>query len=802
MIIELEKRKKQRVQSIKEVLLQNPPGICSERARIYTQVYKEKEGLPKILLRAESLKSYFENMTIYLGDQDIIPGYQASKPRTAPIFPEYSWEWIYKELDRFNKRKYDRFTIDNRTKEELREILPQWKNKSLFDTISLRQTDEVKKASEIGVISWMGQAISGEGHIVVDHELALTNGFAGLIRKTRKYSSQLRLYEPEDLNKRDFYDAAEITLQAGINFSKRLSEHAGELAEKTDNNERKRELLLIKDACSRIPAQPPETFYEALLMVWFVHLIQQIETNGHSTSLGRFDQYIFPFYKKDIDSDKINRQQALEYLEHFYLKLFSVIKVRPEKHSRTQSGYPMYQNLVVGGQTIEGKDATNELSYMCLSALADVRLPEPNFYIRVHENSPEEFLMDAMHVVKLGIGMPAFVNDKVIVRSLIKRGITYQDALNYSTMGCLEVQVPGKWGYRANGKSKVSLLKILELVLNDGKDPLTGTQLKKGRGDISEIESFEQLFQEWNDHVEYYTKIHVTADNINDKYLSEMVPNAFCSVFVRDCLVRGKHINEGGAIYDMTSGALVGLPNIGNAFAALKKLVYEDKVLTGKQIKKALEDNYEGKDGTEIQKIILNRAPKYGEDIDYVDNLTKTAVQKYIDIIPDFKNMRYKMGPIGGNYYPSTVTISANVAAGMSIGATPDGRKAFEPTADGVSPFRGTGGKGLTAIIQSVCKLPTVEMTGGQLLNLRVTNSSIKTEIGLKKLLALIQTLFDMEGWHVQINCVSTKMLKDAVKHPENYKDLVVRVAGYSALFVSLDPVLQKDIIKRMEYDV
>ena len=800
MLIELNERKKKRVQFIKEKLLQNPPGICSERARIYTQVYEEKEGLPKILLRAEALKAYLENKTIYIGEEDIIPGYQASKPRTAPIFPEYSWEWIYQEIDRFDKRDYDRFVIDNYTKKELREILPRWKNKSLFDNIWLRQPYEVKKALETGVINWMGQATSGEGHIVVDHAFALNTGFAELCQKIRNFSAQLCLYKPEDLTKRDFYDAAEITLQAAINYTRRLSEQAKKLAEKEEKPERKGELLLIKNACSRIPEQKPKTFYEALLMVWFLHLIQQVESNGHSTSLGRFDQYLYPFFKQDMEHGTIDSQKALEYLEHFYLKLFSIIKVRLEKHSRTQSGYPMYQNLVVGGQTPDGNDATNELSYLCLSALADVKLPEPNFYIRVHENSPEEFLMDAMHVVKLGTGMPAFVNDKVIVPSLIRRGVTLQDALNYSSMGCLEVQVPGKWGYRANGKSKVNLLKILELVLNDGKDPITGVQLKKGKGDISEIESFEDLLQEWNDHVEFYTKIHVTADNINDKYLSEMVPNAFCSIFVRDCLVRGESINEGGAIYDMTSGALVGLPNVGNAFAAIKKLVYEDNIITGKQIKKAIQKNYEGKENSLIQNILLNRAPKYGEDIDSVDNLAKIALQKYIDIIPSFKNMRNNKGPIGGNYYPSTVTISANVAAGMSIGATPDGRKAFEPTADGVSPSRSTAKEGPTAIIKSVCKLPTIEMTGGQLLNLRVSNSSLETEVGLKKLLAIIQTMFAMDGWHIQINCVSTEILKDAIKHPENYKDLIVRVAGYSALFISLDPVLQKDIIERMEY--
>ena len=315
------------------------------------------------------------------------------------------------------------------------------------------------------------------------------------------------------------------------------------------------------------------------------------------------------------------------------------------------------------------------------------------------------------------------------------------------------------------------------------------------------MKSFDDLLGAWRDQISYYTQVHVTADNINDWALEDMVPNAFCSLLVNDCLERGKHLNQGGAIYDMTSGALVGVPNVGNALAALKKLVFDEKLLSAQEVKQALDNNFEGERGEEIRQILTNLVPKYGEDNDFVDEMTAAALDDYNDIIPGFKNMRYGRGPIGGNYYPSTVTISANITAGDVVGATPDGRKRSEPTADGISPSQGTGKKGPTAIFHSVSKLPTIKMTGGQLLNIRLTPDSLSTDPGIQKLSALLRAYVDMKGWHVQFNTVSTDVLRDAILHPENYKDLIVRVAGYSALFVALDPVLQRDIIERMEHE-
>ena len=801
MLTNLSGDKQKRVRAIKDSLIGSPPGICSERARYYTQAYNQFECNPPILKRAKALKLYLENKTIYLGDDDLIPGTAASHPRWAPVFPEYSWDWVYEELDRFEHRQYDKFLINSETKEELRELLPRWKGRSLYERIEARQPDFVKEASRIGVTSWAGQATSGEGHIVVDHQMVLENGLKDLWKRATAYRENLPLYEPESLEKRDFYESIEIVCEGVLNYAERLAKEAEQRAELAGDEQRKMELVRMAADLRTVPAEPAQNFRQALITVWLLHLIQQIESNGHSVSLGRFDQYLYPYLKQDLESNYLSEEEALELIEHFYLKLFTIIKLRSEKHSRTQSGYPMYQNLVVGGQLSDGVDAVNPLSWLCLSALAEVRLSEPNFYIRLHPHISEAFLQASLKIVRLGFGMPAFVNDAIIVSSLEERGVTHEDALNYSTMGCLEVQVPGKWGFRANGKSKVNVLKVLELTLNDGCDPKTGVCLLKGNGDITRMELFDDLLGAWRDQISYYTQVHVTADNINDWALEDMVPNAFCSLLVNDCLERGKHLNQGGAIYDMTSGALVGVPNVGNALAALKKLVFDEKLLSAQEVKQALDNNFEGERGEEIRQILTNLVPKYGEDNDFVDEMTAAALDDYNDIIPGFKNMRYGRGPIGGNYYPSTVTISANITAGDVVGATPDGRKKSEPTADGISPSQGTGKKGPTAIFHSVSKLPTIKMTGGQLLNIRLTPDSLSTDPGIQKLSALLRAYVDMKGWHVQFNTVSTDVLRDAILHPENYKDLIVRVAGYSALFVALDPVLQRDIIERMEHE-
>lgn len=789
---------KERIQALRNRLIQSTPGICPERACIYTQIYQQNEHEPPILKRAKALNTYLNQVSLSLNEDELIPGWQSSHARFAPIFPEYSWKWVYEELDRFEQRHYDRFTISTKAKEELRSLLPWWEGRTVYEAIMARQPQFVLDSSKIGAISWTGQATSGEGHMVVDYPMALEHGFHGILERASGLKSSVA-DDNEKQVKMDFYQSVEITFEGVISYLQRLARLVQEKAELASDS-RKEELRQLADDLSYIQNQPPKYFRQAILVIWFVHLIEQMESNGHSVSLGRFDQYLYPYLKNDLENGIITESQALEFLEHFYLKIFSIIKLRTESHSRTQTGYPTYQNLCVGGQTMDGKDATNRLTWLCLAALGDIRLSEPNFYVRVHPGTPTDFLEEALRVTRMGFGMPAYVNDQVIVPALEKRGVSHADALNYSTMGCVEVQIPGKWGYRANGKSKLNVLKLVELAVNDGLDPATGIQLKRGKGRLAELDTFDKLVGAWREQLAFYTNAHINADNINDQVLEEMVPNAYCSALVQDCLGRGKHLNAGGAIYDSTGGCLVGIPNVGNSLAAIKKLVLDNQLVSAKEFQQVMDEDFRSTRGEEIRQLVLNHTPRYGEDNDETDQLTAMALQDYCDLLPQYHNMRYQRGPIGGAYLASTNTVSANITAGEVVGATPDGRRKGEPTADGISPAQGNGRKGPTAIFQSAAKLPTVEVTGGQLLNLRLNQNTLASDTAIHKLAGLVRGFFDLKGWHVQFNTISTEVLKDAILHPDKYPDLIVRVAGYSALFVTLDPSLQKDIIARMEH--
>lgn len=791
---------RERIHALRDELVHMTPGICAERARIYTHVYQHNEHEPPILKRARALNAYLSQVSLSFEDKEIIPGWQSSHPRYAPVFPEYSWQWVYDELDRFDQRRFDRFTISQEVKHELRTLLPWWEGRTVYEAIMDRQPQFVLNASKLGAISWTGQAISGEGHMVVDYPMVLQYGFKGMMERVFQLKESLTDDDgkPEKL---DFYHSVEIVFAGVLAYLQRLNALLKEKA-MASSGKRKDELNQLVSDLEFLQENPPYHFRQALLVVWFTHLIEQMESNGHSVSLGRFDQYLYPFLERDLTDGSITENQALELLEHFYLKIFSILKLRSESHSRTQTGYPTYQNLCVGGQITDGQDATNRLTWLCLAALADVRLSEPNFYVRVHPATPPDFLEEALKVSRMGFGMPAFVNDEVIVPALEKRGVSHTDALNYSTMGCVEVQVPGKWGYRANGKSKLNVLKVFELAVNDGRDPATGLQLKKGQGMLTELDSFEKLITAWREQLAFYTDAHITADNINDQVLEEMVPNAFCSALVQDCLGRGKHLNAGGAIYDSTGGCLVGIPNVGNSLAAIRKLVFEDKRVTAQEYLDAMAMDFQGTRAQEIQQLILNHTPRYGEDNRETDELTAMALQDYCDLLPKYHNMRYQRGPIGGGYLASTNTVSANITAGEVVGATPDGRRKGEPTADGISPAQGNGRKGPTAIFHSAARLPTLEITGGQLLNMRLNQNALASDTAIRKLAGLLRGFFELKGWHVQFNTISTDILKDAILHPEKYSDLIVRVAGYSALFIALDPALQKDIIARMEHTI
>ena len=509
---------------------------------------------------------------------------------------------------------------------------------------------------------------------------------------------------------------------------------------------------------------------------------------------------MFPLYQKDIQSGKITRDEALELLTCLWIKTLTVQKIRSQSHTLSSAGSPMYQNVTVGGQTVDKKDAVNELSFVVLQSIAQTRLTQPNFTVRYHANINKKFMDECIEVMKLGFGMPALNNDEIIIPSFINWGVKEEDAYNYSAIGCVETAVPGKWGYRCTGMSYINFPRVLLCAMNNGVDMTSGKRFTKGYGYFKDWTSYEQLMDVWDKTVREMTKYSAIVENAIDKASERDVPDILCSALTDDCIGRGKTIKEGGAVYDFISGLQVGIADMADSLAAIKKLVFEDKKITPAQLWDAIQDNFTSPENQRIQDMLINDAPKYGNDDDYVDTLIVEAYDSYLDEIKKYPNTRYQRGPIGGIRYGGTSSISANVGQGMGTMATPNGRKAHEPLAEGCSPAHNADKNGPTAVFKSVSKLRTEKITGGVLLNQKMTPQILAKDENKQKLIMLIRTFFNrLHGYHVQYNIVSRETLIDAQIHPEKHKDLIVRVAGYSAFFNALSKATQDDIIGRTE---
>jgi formate C-acetyltransferase len=566
-----------------------------------------------------------------------------------------------------------------------------------------------------------------------------------------------------------------------------------------EESARKEELLEISRICRHVPANPARSFREAVQSIWLVQLIIQIETNGHSISIGRFDQFMYPYFVEDLESGRATRQEIFEILNCFWIKLASITKLRSHGPTKYTAGFPMFQNLTIGGQSPEGDDVTNELSFMVLDCHDRIRLSQPTLTVRVHKSTRREFLRRCAEVLAGGGGMPSFFNDEIIIPSLLLRGVTKEDAYNYCLVGCVEPSVAGKWGGR-QGAAQFHLTKCLEMALNGGKDPRTGIKLHGNGKTLLDFKNIDELKQAFKDQVSYYIRLYAIKDNIQDLAWEEMIPTPFVSGLVDDCIERGKELKKGGAVYDLSAGQTGNIANVANAIAAIQKLVFEEKKISKEELWRALQTNFESDHGEEIRQFLINHAPKYGNDEEYVDSIAKEAFSHYLNEVGKYKNTRYGKGPIGCTYHPSTASVSYNIPAGALTGATPDGRKAGEPLADVESPFHGTELKGPTAVIKSVSKLEHILESGGSILNLKFNPSIFQDGNSLDNLVALIRTYFELTGMEVQIDIVSSKKLREAQKSPQKYADLLVRVAGYSAYFVGLDPEVQNDIIARTEY--
>lgn len=790
----------ERMFSYRDRVLDKKPYIDAERAILATESYKEHKEKPNVLKRAYMLKNILEKMTIYIDDETLIVGNQASSDKDAPIFPEYTLDFVMNELDLFEKRDGDVFYITEETKQQLREIAPFWNNNNLRAKAGALLPEEVQVYMETGFFGMEGKMNSGDAHLAVNYQKLLEYGLIGFEERTRQEKAKLDLTDPLAIDKYHFYNSILITIDGVKKYAERFVTLAREKA-KTADEKRSKELLEIAEICERVPYYPARNFAEAIQSVWFIQCILQIESNGHSLSYGRFDQYMYPFVKADLESGKESEESIIERLTNLWIKTITINKVRSQSHTFSSAGSPLYQNVTIGGQTRDKKDAVNKLSFLVLKSVAQTHLPQPNLTVRYHANLNKEFMNEAIEVMKLGFGMPAFNNDEIIIPSFINKGVLEDDAYDYSAIGCVETAVPGKWGYRCTGMSYINFPKILLITMNDGIDPASNKRFTPGYGHFKDMKTFDDLKKAWDKNLRYLTRMSVIVENSIDISLEREVPDILCSALTDDCIGRGKHLKEGGAVYDYISGLQVGIANLSDSLSAIKKLVFEENRLTTSELWEILQSNFAGARGEEIRQMLINDAPKYGNDDDYADKLVREAYDIYVDEIAKYPNTRYGRGPIGGIRYSGTSSISANVGQGRGTLATPDGRHAGTPLAEGCSPAHNMDKNGPTSVLKSVSKLPTEEIVGGVLLNQKVNPQTLSKEEDKQKLIALLRTFFNrLKGYHIQYNVVSRETLIDAQIHPEKHRDLIVRVAGYSAFFNVLSKATQDDIIARTEH--
>jgi len=790
----------ERMGRFREEVLLAKSNVCAQRAVYTTESYKEHLDKSVVLKRAYMLENILKKMSIFIEKDTLIVGNQASANRSAPIFPEYAMDWVVKELDQFEKRDGDIFYITEETKQQLRDIAPFWEHNTTKERGLAAIPPASKVFYDLGIIKAEGNITSGDAHLAVDYGKLMKDGLKDYKKRTLRMMDSLELTDYKNLKKLYFYQSIIIVIDAVVAFAKRYADLAISMAKKEENPERIVELREIARILNKVPYEPADSFYEAIQSMWLVQLVLQIESNGHSLSYGRMDQFLYPYYTKDIDAGTITESRAVELLTNLWIKTMTINKIRSWSHTQFSAGSPLYQNVTIGGQTVDKKDAVNPLSYLILRSVAQTKLPQPNLSVRYHAGLDDRFMKECVEVIKEGFGMPAFNNDEIIIPSFIEKGVKEEDAYNYSAIGCVEVAVPGKWGYRCTGMSFLNFPKSLLIAMNDGVDPKSGVKIAEGVGHFKDMESFDKLQQAWDVLIRDFTRHSVIIENACDMVLEQDVPDVLCSALSEDCIGRGKTLKEGGAIYDFISGLQVGIANLADSLAAIKKCVYEDKTISRDELWNALLNNFEGPDCEKIQKLLI-AAPKYGNDDDYVDLLVTKAYNSYIDEVVKYPNTRFGRGPIGGTRYAGTSSISANVGQGFGTMATPDGRKAFTPLAEGCSPTHAMDKNGPTSVFKSVSKLPTKDITGGVLLNQKMTPQILEKEEAKMKLVAMLRTFFNrLKGFHVQYNVVSRNVLIAAQKNPEKHRNLIVRVAGYSAFFNVLSKTTQDDIIERTEH--
>ncbi len=828
--------KTERIPRLVADLYARMPEIESARARLITESYRATEDKPIIMRRALAFEHILDNIPIIIRKDELIVGSTTIAPRGCQTYPEFSYEWLEAEFDTVEHRKADPFYISEQTKKELLEAHTYWKGKTTSELALSLMAEETKKAIDHNMFTPGNYFYNGVGHVTVQYDKVLAMGFEGILEQAREELAGCNPGDADYCTKGSFLEAVMISCRAAIRYAERYARLADQEAADCADPARRQELLRIAENCRRVPARGAESFYEACQSFWFVQQLLQLESSGHSISPGRFDQYMHPYYKKDLEEGRLTREFAQELLDCIWVKLNDLNKCRDAASAEGFAGYSLFQNLIVGGQDKDGVDVTNDLSFMCITASAHVFLPQPSLSIRVWNKSPHDLLLKAAALTRTGIGLPAYYNDEVIIPSLLSRGLSLEDARDYNIIGCVEPQKAGKtegW----HDAAFYNMCRPLEMVFSNGWDK--GEQIGPQTGRVEDMNTSEEFYDAYKQQQEYNISLLVNADNAIDTAHAVRCPLPFLSCMVEDCIKRGKSVQEGGAIYNFTGPQGFGVANMADSLYAVKTLVFDQKKVTMTEYKRALAMNYgQGFDAVSAGEIVaqilreleaggiaveesqipemiaavmnaqpspeekkryeelrelIDQVPKFGNDIEEVDLFARDVAYTYTRPLLQYRN------PRGGQFQAGLYPVSANVPLGAQTGATPDGRLAHTPVADGVSPSAGKDVNGPTAAANSVAKLDHGIASNGTLFNQKFHPTALSGERGLENFVALIRSYFDQKGSHMQFNVVDRQTLLDAQEHPEKYAHLVVRVAGYSALFTTLSKSLQDDIIRRTE---
>ena len=828
--------KSERISRLVENLYRKMPEIEPDRAVLLTESYRETEGEPIIMRRAKAFAHILAHIPITIREEELVVGSSTLAPRGCQTFPEFSYEWLEAEFDTIEKRSADPFYISEDTKKKLREVHKYWKGKTTSELALSYMAPEAAAAIEHNIFTPGNYFYNGVGHVTVQYEKVLEIGLEGIIREAARELAACNVGDGDYARKHCFLEAVIMSCAAVIGYAGRYAALAKQEAEACTDKKRKEELLQIASVCERVPARGARSLHEACQSFWFIQQLLQMESSGHSISPGRFDPYMYPYYQKDMAEGKITRDEAQELVDCIWVKLNDLNKARDAASAEGFAGYSLFQNLIVGGQNENGEDVTNDLSFLCIWASAHVFLPQPSLSVRVWNCTPHELLVEAAKLTRTGIGLPAYYNDEVIIPSLMNRGLTLEDARTYNIIGCVEPQKAGKtegW----HDAAFFNMCRPLELVFSNGKDK--GEQVGLATGPVEQMGTFEEFYDAYKKQMEYCISLLVNADNAIDTAHADRCPLPFLSSMVDDCMKRGKTVQEGGAVYNFTGPQGFGIANVADSLYAVRKLVFEEKKVTLSEYKKALALNFgKGFDSITVQEMteeiikelakagqqpsqaqiagivkgimnteipdkdrelcekllaMIDEIPKYGNDIEEVDSFAREVAYTYTKPLQNYRN------PRGGIFQAGLYPVSANVPLGAQTGATPDGRLAHTPVADGVSPTAGRDIHGPTATANSVSKLDHGIASNGTLLNQKFHPSALSGDEGLNNFVALIRSYFDQKGSHMQFNVVDRNTLLDAQKYPEKYQHLVVRVAGYSALFTTLSRSLQDDIIRRTE---